>query len=298
VTSTGSRSFEIKDGASEEKLSGTVEPKFDWKAHNTELTGKLSTLGEFEGGFSIKDLATKGTKFGVNFLRSDKDGNALKSSIAWKNDLVSVKAGVKYPFKTKTYINWNGEAVVRYPESLYWGVDLRFDSAIREPDLNTPESEQPKNQLFWNAKGSYVSGNNQVTLGFENVANKDKKTNKANPSLSSVTIGFYRVINDSFKLALGVNHEVKQLKGTEVTLGGEYKLDKDSLLKSKIGFVDAKDNADREIRLGLGLKQNLSENCTATLGADVNVRAVFARPDTKLGSTKPTPCGIEIKLNQ
>jgi len=294
VTSTGSRSLEIKDGTTEEKLSGSVEPKFELKSHNIELTGKLSTLGEFEGGFSVKDLVTKGTKFSLTALHSDKDGAAVKSSVAFKNDLVSTKAGVKYPFKSKTYVNWNGEVVFRYPEFLFWGVDIRFDSAVRGTS-DTHESEQPKNQIFWNARTGYVSDKNHVTVGFENVANKDKKTSKHNPALSTVSVNLFRVVNESFKIAFGVNHEIKQVKGTEINVGGEYKLDKHTSLKGKLAIVEAKDSGDREVRLGLAAKQSLTENSVVTLGADINTRALWPQ---QVGSTKPTSLGFEIKLTQ
>jgi len=295
VTSTGSRSFETKDGATEEKLSGTVEPKFEWKEQNTEFTGKLSTLGEFEAGASIKDLVIKGSKLSFTGLQSDKDGAALKGSVAFKNDFISTKAGVKYPFKVKTHVNWNGEVVFRYPENLYWGADLRYDSAVRGP-AETAEADQPKDQFFWNAKAGVVLESNQFHIGFENLANKDKKTNKANPVLSTFNVGFFQAVNESIKVAFGFSAELKNVKGIEFNAGSEYKVDKDTSLKGKFGFVGAKDAADREFRLGLGVKQTVSEHAVVTVGADVNARSLLGGPNVNLGSTKPHSFGFEVKF--
>jgi len=294
VTSTGTRSFAA---GGEENLVGTVEPKFDWKDQGAELTGKLSTLGEFEAGVSFKDVFVKGSKLAITGIQSDKDGTSLKPSIAFKNDLFSAKAGFKYPFKLKTHINWNGEVVFRYPDHLFWGVDLRHDTAVRGT-VDTPEADQPTDQFFWNAKAGISLDTHHIHVGFENVANKDKKTNKANPSLHNLNVGFFQTVSESIKVAWAFSAEVKNVKGIEFNAGGEYKVDKDTLLKSKFSFAGAKDPVDREFRFGLGVKQTVSEHTTVTVGADVNARSLLGGPNINLGSTKPHSFGFEVKFTQ
>jgi len=294
VTSTGLRSFETKEGQIEEKLAGTVEPKYEWKEHNIELTGKLSTAGEFEGGISFKDLLP-GTKVSVTDIVSDKDGTAFKGTVAYKNEHVSLKGGVKYPFKLKTHVNFNAEAVICYPAFLFWGADVRYDTAVRGPP-ETPENDQPKDQYFLSGKAGAVVDSNQVTVSFENAANKDKKTSKANPVLSTFNLGYFQTVNDAIKVAFGFSAEIKNVKGIEFTAGGEYKVDKDTSLKGKFGLVGAKESADREFRLGLGVKQNVSEHAVVTVGADINARSLLGGPPGVNLGGKPHSFGFEVKF--
>jgi len=295
VTSTASRIFETKDDKREEKISGTVEPKFEWAEHNAEITSKLSTVGEFELGTSVKDLGTKGTKFGFTGIQSDKDGIALKVNGAFKNDNVSIKAGVKYPFKVKSHVNYNGELTFRYPDYLYWGADVRYNSAIPGPSTLSV-SEQPVDQHFWNAKVGFISEDHQINIALEQSENKDKKTQKANPVLQTLNLGFFQTINESLKLAFGFTAERANVKGIEFATAGEYKVDKSTSLKSKFSVVGAKDEADKEFRLGLAVKQLVAEHATVTVGADINARALLGGPQAEVGSSKPHSFGFEIKF--
>jgi len=295
VTSTGSRSFETKDGKTEEKISGIVEPKYEWTEHNTEITGKLSTVGEFELGASLKDLVSKGSKISFTGLQSDRDGAAVKVAGAFKNEHVSAKLGAKYPFKVKSHVNFNGELTFRYPDYLYWGVDLRYNSAIRGP-IELSESEQPVDQHFWNAKVGLISDAHHINIAFEETENKDKKTLKASPVLKTLNLGFFQTINESIKLAFGFTAEMKNVKGIEFATAGEYKVDKNTALKGKFTVIGAKDEADREFRLGLAVKQLVAEHATVTVGADVNARGLLGGPQAELGSSKPHSFGFEVKF--
>jgi hypothetical protein len=134
VKSTGTRSFDFKDNTVEEKVSAEVEPKI--KCDDVEVSGKISTAGEYEGGVTYENLFTKGAKASVTAAQSEKDGNSIKGSASFKNDDFSVKAGIKYPFKQPTHANWTGEVTYRH-EKMFGGVALAYDQAMRGKE--TPE---------------------------------------------------------------------------------------------------------------------------------------------------------------
>jgi len=104
-------------------------------------------------------------------------------------------------------------------------------------------------------------------------------------------------VSNAIKFAFGVSVERHNLKGTEVSAGGEYKVDKDTVVKGKFTVVQAAAPEDREFRLGLAAKQNVTERVNVTVGADVNARALLGAPGkASLGSTKPHSFGFEVKF--
>jgi len=293
VKSTGTRSFDYKDKDTiDEKLSAEIEPKF--KTGDIEVSSKLSTVGEFEGGVTFENVGTKGAKVSVTAAQSDKDGNSLKATAAYKNDQVSIKAGGKFPFKVLTHSNWNGEITYRH-EDLFVGAEVKLDKAIRGGE-ETPEKDQPKDRILYNVKGGYHSGDHQFTIAVENQLNKDKKTSTQVPILNLFNVNYLYLISSALKFGFGASVERHSAKGTEIHASTEYKADKDSVFKFKSSFVNSAIADDREFRLGFALKQNVSEHVNVTVGADVNARALLGTGKSTLGSTKPHSYGFEVKF--
>jgi len=284
LTTTATRSVDEKG----EKISATLEPKYEWKQQNIEFTGKLAAEGLYEAGLSVKDLGTAGTKVTITGIESDKDGIAAKLGLAYKSENLGVKAGVKYPFHVNSFANLNAEAVFRYPENVFWGVDIRYDVPVRDPDT---KSELKKTTHFWNAKASYVAELFQATVHLENVSNRGK-TADDHPTLSLLHLSLLQHVNLSTKFAAGLSVEQKNLQGAGIALATEHKVDKDTVLKGKLAVTWADAPNDREFRVALGAKQQVSEHAAITLGADINTRAILG---SATGSTKPHSFGFEIK---
>jgi len=288
LKATATRSFDSKG----EKIGAEVEPKFDWKQHDVELNGKLATGGEFEGGITFNEIV-KGAKISFTGFQSDSNGNAVKASATYKHEMATLKAGVKFPFKDNTHVNWNGELTVRH-ENVYAGADIRFDQAVPAP--SAAEGEQPKDRLLCNFKAGYVTPDFQVLAYAEDQVNKDKGTLAQFPILHILSFNFLCAFSNAIKFGFGASVERNNIRGVELNAGGEYKVDKDTVVKGKFSVVQAQKADDREFRLGLAAKQNITDRVNVTVGADVNARAMLGTPGTTLGNTKPHSYGFEIKF--
>jgi len=293
VKSTGTRSFDFKDNTVEEKVSAEVEPKI--KCDDVEVSGKISTAGEYEGGVTYENLFTKGAKASVTAAQSEKDGNSIKGSASFKNDDFSVKAGIKYPFKQPTHANWTGEVTYRH-DKMFGGVSLAYDQAIRGKE--TPEKDQPVDKFNYCLKGGYIASDQQFIVAVENTQNKDKKTIAVSPVLSIFSVNYLYVLSSALKFGFGAAVEKKNLKGPEIHTSTEYKVDKDTVVKGKLSFVSAAAPEDRDVRVAVAVKQNVTERVNVTVGADINARALLQTPrgPANLGSTKPHSFGFEVKF--
>jgi len=289
VKSTATRSFDFKEkDVVEEKLSGEIEPKFEWKEHDLELSGKLATGGDFEGGVTFNNLLVSGGKVSFTGIQSDKDGAAVKANVAYKNPQVSVKAGTKFPFKTATHVNYNGEVTLCH-EKFFVGTDVRYDQAVRG---EVAEDKQPKDRQLYNVRGGYIENDLQFIAALENQLHKDKKT-----VLQLFNLNFLYSISNSLKFGFGFSVERNNVKGTEGSAAVEYKADKDTVFKTKFAIVNAPNADDREFRFGVACKQNVSERVNVTVGADINARALLGAPGkSNLGTTKPHSFGFEVKF--
>jgi hypothetical protein len=289
LKATATRSFDSKG----EKIGAELEPKFDWQQHNIELSGKLATGGDFEGGVTFNDIATKGAKVSFTGFQSDGSGSAAKAVASYKNEQATAKAGVKFPFRDNTHVNWNGEVTVRH-ENIHAGADVRFDQAV--PAAN-PEGEQPKDRFLYNFKAAYVTSEFQAMAHAEDQVNKEKTTLSKYPVYHLLNFNFLYAVTSAIKFGFGASVERNNARGVELSAGGEYKVDKDTVVKGKFSVVQAAKPDDREFRIGLAAKQNLSERVNVTVGADVNARALLGAPGgASLGATKPHSFGFEVKF--
>jgi hypothetical protein len=287
VKATGTRSFDFKDANTvEEKVSAEVEPKL--KCDDIEVSGKLSTLGEYEAGVTFDNLFTKGAKASVTAAQSDKDGNSLKGSASFKNDDVAVKVGVKYPFKP-SHVNYSGE-LTYHNDKIHAGVSATYDRAANQ--------DQDKDKFNYNIKAGYIAQDQQFVVSVENQPNKDKKTTAVSPVLSIFSVNYLYSLSSALKFGFGAAVEKKNLRGPEIHTSTEYKVDKDTVIKSKLSFVNSSAAEDRDVRLAVAVKQNVSERVNVTVGADINARALLQTPrgPANLGATKPHSFGFEVKF--
>jgi len=301
LKTNATRSLEYKKGAYTEKISAELEPKWEWKENNVEFSGKLAVAGEFEGGVSFTDVATSGTKLTVTGYQSDKDGAAVKGQLGYKHPQFSGKFGAKVPFKKNTHINYNGEVTIRH-ENIHGGVDIRHDKAVLAPAAEGAEKpkEVPTDRTMYNVKLAYLTDELQVVGFVENQVNKDAATSAKTPIYHLFNMNFLYTLSAAIKLGFGVSVERNNAKGVEIAAAGEYKVDKDTSFKGKFSVVNAPSADDREMRLGIALKQNVTERVNVTVGADLNARAILGTPGNPAagvpGTTKPHSFGFEVKF--
>jgi len=291
IKASATRSFDFKDkDVVEEKLSAEIEPKIEFKEEGIEVNGKLTTGGEFEGGVSFVDIGTHGTKVSFSGIQSDKDGSAVKGSVAYKHPQVTVKVGAKVPLKQNTHVNYNAEATFKH-ENFHVGADVRFDQAVRGEAV---EVHQLHDRALYNVRGGYLSDSQHFVLSVENQLHRDKKT-----ILNLFAVNYLYFVSYLVRFGFAASVERNNLRGTEVAVGGEYKVDKDTTLRGKFTVVQAIKEEDREFRVGLAAKQNLSDRVNVTVGADINARALLGAPNhhkLNLGTTKPHSFGFEVKF--
>jgi len=285
LKATAIRSFDSKG----EKISAEAEPKFEWKKHDVELSGKLATGGDFEGGLTFNDIVG-GAKVSFTGFQSDTNGNAVKAAASYKHEQVTGKVGVKFPFKDNTYVNWNGEATLHH-ENVHAGFDIRYDQAVPS---SKAEGEQPKDRLLYNLKAAHITPEFQALVFAEDQVNKDKVTSAKTPILHLLNFNFLYTVSSLVKFGFGTVVERNNVRGAELNAGGEYKVDKDTVVKGKFSVVQAPKPEDRDFRVAIAAKQNITEHVNVTVGADINVRDLLVAPGG-LG-TKPHSFGFDVKF--
>jgi len=230
-------------------------------------------------------------------FQSDKDGAAVKGSVAYKNSQVSVKAGAKFPFKQNAHVNCNGELTIRH-DDIHVGVDVRYDKAVvaAVPEGGEKPKDVPQDRMLPNVKLAYLTEPLQVVASVEDQLNRDKATSAKTPVFHLFNLNFLYTFSSAIKLGFGASVERSNAKGVEIAAGSEYKVDKDTVLKGKFSVVNAPAPEEREFRLGVAMKQNVTERVNVTVGADLNARALLAPGSAAPGTTKPHSFGFEVKF--
>jgi len=139
----------------------------------------------------------------------------------------------------------------------------------------------------------------QGIISAESQINRDKNTVAKTPIFHLFNFNFLYTVSSAIRVAFGATVERNNAKGVELSAAGEYKVDKDTVLKGKFSVVNADKADDREFRLGFAGKQNLSERVNVTVGADINARALLGTsgaPAGFPGTTKPHSFGFEVKF--
>jgi len=67
-------------------------------------------------------------------------------------------------------------------------------------------------------------------------------------------------------------------------------------VKGKLSVIQAAKPEDKEFRVAVAAKQNVTERVTVTVGADINARAVLGAPGKGPAGGKPHSFGFEVKF--
>jgi len=266
LVATGRRFFK----AGTENVEATFEPKFNWDVQNVELTGKLSTNNEYEGGASIKDVVAKGTKLSLT-SNQGKAGVSAKVGGEFKNDVAAAKLAVTVPddFAGKP-VNVEASSVVVY-EKVSVGGKVTAATAHTKGDKETTFA------LLWNLKAAVLQAGWQAVGYFHN----------ASGSSNEVGGSFWQDVTPNVKLGAALSADrLAQNSAPKASLAGEYKYAADTVVKSKIGV-----NPQKDLRVGLGLQQNWTSASTVTIAADLNALQLLG---TNKGDAHSF--GLEIKL--
>jgi len=272
MKATLNRGFKRDKTGIKEIVSAVFEPKFEWKKHNLEFSGKFSTQNDFSGGLSLKDLGSTGTKVDVTLSQTERDGPNAQVSASYKTDVVATKFGLTYPFpsgkKDNKPTKINGELVFQIYKFLV-GTNITLD--IEE-------------KVSWKGEGqvNYTNSSYQVTA-------RGSREQKSDQLLWGFS--FFKNISPSTKLAIDLETDPAVLKPV-ASVAGECQLDDATTVKGKWSVKLTETSKQAELRAGLGLKQKVSPYFTAVLGADLNFRNLLG---DIIGD--PHSFGVEIKLS-
>jgi hypothetical protein len=265
LIATGRRFVKDKNVAVELAL----EPKFDWAAKNVEFSATANTSNEYTGTFVLKDFATKGTKFTSVGTFNDK-GASIKETAQFKNDNVATKASYVQPIDNEKPLTIDGSIAGAFEKKYFGGANASF----------TPSKGDKAASLLWGSKLGFDHSDFQAHL-FANSTAKNL----------FVGAGWFQKATPDLKVAAVASADVNKVAGPTATLGSEYRFDALTALKTKLNVQTHVDNKPLEARLGVGLKQSLSANFTATIGADVNVRQLLG-----VNAGGDHTFGLEVKI--
>jgi len=265
-----------------EKLEFTIEPKFEWKEHNLEFSGKLSpaSSGAFESGLVFKDLFTPGIKVGVTGVH-DKDGLSGKLSLSHKTDLLAVKGSAQYPFEDNKPIKLAGSAVVNVVPHTYVGGEVKYELAYMDKSKNVPA------QLGYQMLLAHVAGSTQLQ-----VFSRHDIPKKPGKFSNIVGFGLFQQISDVLKFGFNASLCRKNSQGPAATIVSDYQYTSSTAYRSKLTVKSGIADEPTELRLGLGLTHKLSPSVTVTGGLDVNLRKALGTNEGQDHSF-----GLELKLS-
>jgi hypothetical protein len=264
------RALKREKSATREVVSAVFEPKYEWKEQNLEFTSKFSTTSELSGGVSAKDIFTTGTKVDIIANRNERDGLSGVFGGAYRNDSVSFKGKLSYPFAPKKPIKANVEGVFQVVDNTNVGVGVDV----------TLEGETAR--IKTDAVVAYTTKENQ----FKGLLRYDVYESSILWGLS-----YFQRINPRTNWALDITSEsatdgpVK----TAFSVGSDHKVDDFTSLKGK--WVLKQNDKGTDYRFGVALRQKVTPFVTAIFGADLN-------PRNFLGSTEGEAhsFGFELKL--
>jgi len=266
--STLSRSIKRDKSGVREIVNAAFEPKFEFKEHKVEITGKLNSANEASVGASVRDIGTNGTKIEVNLTGSQRDGMGAVLSTSYKNNALAAKGKLTYPLNNpRKSIKINTEGVVHHTRSnsnVGVGVDVVLEGEVA--------------RIFTEGVVSHSAKDSQ----FKGLVRYDVYESYLIWGLS-----FFQKVNERNNWAFDITSENYNAKNT-FSAGTEYKVDSDTTFKGKWRLIKQSDRVD--YRLGASLKQKLSAHVVTTFGSDLNLRSF-------LGSSEgePNSFGLEIK---
>jgi len=204
MKATVSRSVNKKD--KKEVVSAVIEPKYEWKENNIEVTAKLSSANEFSGGFSLKDFLAKGAKLELNASQNE-EGSSVQAGESYKAENLAAKFGLTYPLlaqvgkKDKKPIKINGDLVWTPIKHIHVGSVFNYELDSSRPSLKTEVAVgYTAGQYQINARGSYDRRQNIILFG----------------------LSFFYKISKILKWAFDFETDQPRLQGPVVSLAGEY----------------------------------------------------------------------------
>jgi len=228
-----------------EIVGAAFEDKWEIPSHNLEFNAKISSNRDVSGSVAVKDWVGIGSKVELN-VAQNPDGVSATPQLIFKNNNVALKGKVIYPVSgKKTDIKILAEAGF-VTSNIYAGVGTAVTL------------ENAGAAVILEGVGSYYYKNHQIAA-------------RVNHTLQGALVGlgltYYQAYSSICKFAIDSATDTAFDKFA-VVAGGEYKVDKFSTVKGKVGYKQYKNIAD--VRVSLALKQQISPNITAIFGSDLN----------------------------
>jgi len=268
---TLNRSIKKEKSSFREVVTAVLEPKYE--INDIEFTAKCSSTTDITVGSSVRNILAQGTKFELSVTRPEKDPINVVAQGSYKNDYLAVKGKWTNYFIPKNPLKFlvNSEAVFHHSGSnsnVGLGVDVNYD--------------ERSTQVFAEA----VLSHSAVDTQYKGLARYDVNGSKWNLGLS-----LWHKWTDICNLAFSVLLDDNSSKISVIT-GCEYKVADSTTLKGKWNVVHSNDRLD--YRIGASIKQKVSPNIIATLGTDLNPRAMVGVSN----DGDPHSFGLEIKFQE
>jgi hypothetical protein len=266
---TLNRSLKKDKTGVKEIVSAAFEPKYEFKEHKVEVTGKYSSTNEVSVGASVRDLVGAGSKLEGTVVKSDRDGLNGVFTASYKINSFAGKAKLTYPFTPAKPIKINSEVVFHHS-----GTSSNFGVGV---DANV---EGDAIRIFSEAVVAHTAKDSQY---------KGQVRYDVFESALVWGVSFWQRVSEKNNWAFDLTSESYGGNKTTFTAGTDYKVDEWTLVKGKWRLIKSNDRVD--YRLGASLKQKLSPHVIATLGSDLNFRSFLGAS----AEGEPHTFGLEIK---
>jgi len=256
-----------RDKVVREIVGAAFEDKWELPAHNLEFNAKISSNRDLSGSVAVKDWVGLGSKIELN-VAQNPDGVSATPQLIFKNNNVALKGKVIYPISGKsTHIKLFAEAGF-VASNIYAGLGTAVTL------------ENSGAAVLLEGVGSYYYKNHQITA---------RVNHALHGALVGLGITYYQTCSSICKFAIDTAADTSFDK-FGVVAGGEYKVDKFTTVKGKVGYKQYKNIPD--VRVSLALKQQISPSITAIFGSDLNG---FSFAGVEGG--EPHTFGLELKYD-
>jgi len=279
IKSEISSAYLKKDSKSERKneVEGKVKPEYDLKEFNTVVKGELDTNNSGKINIIVSDLILPRSKIDVSLSQeANSETFSTKTDsevnlIFYHEKYLALKLGAVYNYEKKEQPRLKGQAVLQFPDNLYWSV------APEVPYGN-------KNDFKLDAKVTYVQPSYEFLFNIKH-DNKEDETTYSTSWYQKLQANLKYATNFSTTLGEGASR-------TSADIGAEYTASDVTTLKAKTSTTS--DGRDTQQRTGLSLIQKVSPGCTFTFGVDLNTRHLL---NNNKGVGSPHAFGFEVKLS-
>jgi len=265
--------------AGREQIDAVIEPKYEWKEKNVELSGKFATANDFTASAIVKDLV-KGSKIEVSGTSNEKTTSS-KIVLSQIKDPVAAKITVTVPLDLspttkKTPTKLNGDVVINYQKNLHVGGNVSLDLNDKMGVKCEGVVSYSQDQWQITGRGSYSPPTREGSVIIWGAS-------------------FFHKVSENIRWALDFDIDQANKRGPIGVVVGDYKIDDSTTLKGKFTIkVPDPSKPKPEARVGVAVKQKVNSNLFLTLGGDLNVRNVFSG-DAAVGLQT---FGVEVKLQE